>query len=410
MSKLLDRISAHWEGRDGFAMPVVLLALAVMTTIAVAALTTATDEQKSARAVREGGRAFYVAEAGLWESWANWPADSIVSGIAQGDSLDLGWKSLDNGGEYRGEISRWGPTTFGLIVESRGAGPLGGQQWLSLLVNYEPSLKIGRCCDAAALVDGVVEFDDTVDEIHGQDAHPPGWESAGVCQNGLEDKPGLIMKDTTQVVHDNGTGEITGVPSMVEDTTINDATFDSFGDKTWADLKALANHTVGSSLSPEPSYSGGDCDTSDPENWGSNDPNDPCFDYFPIILIQGDVDAEDNYGQGILILDWDPVTLQGSEIDLEDGMVYNGIILGKGCIEVQRGAVLNGAAFVDGKFGATDLCDPDMPLDINSNGEVQYSSCAIERAIKGAGLTGFGEAGAAGYTPLKTRAFAQLPR
>ena len=162
MSKLLDRISAHWEGRDGFAMPVVLLALGVMTTIAVAALTTATDEQKSARAVREGSRAFYAAEAGLWESWANWPADSIVSGIAQGDSLDLGWKSLDDGGEYRGQISRWGPTTFGLMVESRGAGPLGGQQWLSLLVNYEPGLGIGRCCVAAALVDGVVEFDNTV--------------------------------------------------------------------------------------------------------------------------------------------------------------------------------------------------------------------------------------------------------
>ena len=377
MSKLLDRISAHWEGRDGFAMPVVLLALGVMTTIAVAALTTATDEQKSARAVREGSRAFYAAEAGLWESWANWPADSIVSGMAQGDSLDLGWKSLDDGGEYRGQISRWGPTTFGLMVESRGAGPLGGQQWLSLLVNYK--FKLGRCCDAAALVDGVVEFDDTVDEISGQDTHPPGWESAGVCQNGLEDKPGLIMKDTTQVIHDNGTGVIEGVPPMVEDTTINDATFDSFGNKTWADLKAQANHIVGSSLSPLPSYSGGNCDTSDPENWGSNDPNDPCFDYFPIILIQGDVDAEDNYGQGILILDWDPITLTGSEIDLEDGMVYNGIILGKGCIEVQRGAVLNGAAFVDGKYGATDLCDPDMPLDINADGKVQYSSCAVER-------------------------------
>ena len=406
MSKLLDRISAHWEGRDGFALPVVLLALAVMTTIAVAALTTATDEQKSARAVREAGRAFFVAEAGVWESWANWPADSIVSGIAQGDSLDLGWKSLDNGGQYRGEIFRWGPTTFGLVVEGRGAGPLGGQQWLSLLVNYEPSLKIGKCCDAAALVDGVVEFDNTDDAIRGEDAHPPGWESAGVCQNGLEDKPGLIMKDTTQVVHDNGTGEITGVPAMVEDTTINDATFDSFGDKTWADLKAQANHIVSSSLSPLPSYSGGACDTSDPENWGSNDPNDLCFDYFPIILISCDVNVQDNYGQGIMILDWDPVTQQGCEIDLEDDMVYNGIILGKGCVEVQRGSVLNGAVFVQGEYAATNMCDPDMPLDINMNGTVQYSSCAIE----GAGLTGFGEAGAAGYSLLKTRAFAQLPR
>ena len=55
MNTLIDRVRAHWETRDGVAMPVVLLALVVMTSIAVAALTTATDEQKSARAVREAG-------------------------------------------------------------------------------------------------------------------------------------------------------------------------------------------------------------------------------------------------------------------------------------------------------------------------------------------------------------------
>ena len=414
MSKLIDKVKAHWEARDGFAMPVVLLAMVVMTTIAVAALTTATDEQKSARSVREAGRAFYVAEAGLWESWANWPADSIVSEIAQGESLDLGWQSLDNGAEYRGEIFRWGPTTFGLMVESRGAGPFGGQQWLSLLVDYAPSYSIGKCCDAAALVDGVVEFDSIVDELHGEDVHPPAWEAAGMCENGLEDKPGLIMTDTTQIIHDDGIGEITGVPPVVEDTTISEATFETFGDKTWDDLKAAATIIVGTmgtnkSLSPAPAYSGGECDPGDIENWGSNDPNDPCFDYFPIILIRGDVNAQDTYGQGIMILDWDPVTQDGSEIDLEDGMVFNGVILGKGCIEVQRGSVLNGAAFVQGEYADNDLCNPDMPLDINEEGTVQYSSCVIERSIKGANLTGFGDEGA-GYSLLATRAFAQLPR
>ena len=131
MSKLIDNVKVRWEAQDGFAVPVVLLALVVMTTIAVAALTTASDEQKSAQAVREAGQAFYDAEAGLWESWANWPADSIVTAIEQGDSLDLGWKTLDNSAEYRGKIFRWGPTMFGLRVESRGAGPFGGQQWLS---------------------------------------------------------------------------------------------------------------------------------------------------------------------------------------------------------------------------------------------------------------------------------------
>ena len=104
MSTLIDKAKVHWEARDGFAMPLVLLALVVMSTIAVAALTTASDEQKSARAVREAGLAFYDAEAGLWESWANWPEESVVTAIAQGDSLDLGWQTLDNGADYRGKI------------------------------------------------------------------------------------------------------------------------------------------------------------------------------------------------------------------------------------------------------------------------------------------------------------------
>ncbi len=410
MSTLIDKAKVHWEARDGFAMPVVILALVVMSTIAVAALTTASDEQKSARAVREAGLAFYDAEAGLWESWANWPADNIVSAIDQGDSLDLGWKSLDNGAEYRGKIFRWGPSTFGLRVESRGAGPFGGQQWLSLLVNYESSWGIGRCCDAAALVDGVVHMEESEDSIIGQDAHPPGWEAAGVCTNGLEDGPGLIVRDLGDLDLEDGT--VDGVPPIIEDTTITDSTFSDFGDKTWEDLKAQADHTVDQyTIHPAPSYTNGGtvCDTSDPENWGSPDPNDPCFDYFPIILIQDQVHAEDTYGQGILILDWDEVTHLGSEIDLEDGMVYNGIILGKGCLEIQRGSTLNGAAFMDGTFFNESLCDDDDPLDVKEEAVLQYSTCAIERAIKGAGLEGFSDA-TAGYTLLKTRAFAQLPR
>ena len=161
--------------------------------------------------------------------------DDVVDAIDQGDSLDLGWKSLDNGAEYRGKIFRWGPSTFGLRVESRGAGPLGGQQWLSLLVNYESSFGIGRCCDAAALVDGVVHMEESEDSIIGQDAHPAGWEDAGVCTNGLEDGPGLIIKDVDDLDLEDGT--VDGVPAIVEDPTIADSTFSNFGDKTWEDLK-----------------------------------------------------------------------------------------------------------------------------------------------------------------------------
>jgi len=263
---------------------------------------------------------------------------------------------------------------------------------------------------AVALVDGDVDLEDSDDNIDGHDAHPPGWEAAGVCTSGLEDGPGLVMKDTGEL---NDDGDIDGVPPLIEDPTISEATFMEFGpNKTWEDLKNQANHTVDQyTIHPAPSYTNGGtvCDTSDPENWGSPDPDDPCFDYFPIILIQDQVHAEDTYGQGILILDWNPGDGLGSEIDLEDGMVYNGIILGKGCLEIQRDAVLNGAAFMDGNYFNEDLCEGDKVLELNSDSMLQYSTCAIERAIKGAGLEGYSSSGG-GYSLLATRAFAQLPR
>ena len=87
----------------------------------------------------------------------------------------------------------------------------------------------------------------------------------------------------------------------------------------------------------------------------------------------------------------------------------NGIILGKGCLEIQRGSALNGAAFMDGTFFNAALCTSDDPLDVKEDAVLQYSTCAIERAIKGAGLEGYGEGGS-GYSLLATRAFAQLPR
>jgi len=79
---------------------------------------------------------------------------------------------------------------------------------------------------AAALVDGDVDVEDSDDNIDGHDAHPPGWEAAGVCTSGLEDGPGQATLT----------------------------------------LGVMGGQLV---VHPQPCYLGnGDCDTSDPENRG----------------------------------------------------------------------------------------------------------------------------------------------
>ena len=121
--------------RGGFVMPVVIFALMILGTVGIAALLTANDEQRSSRAVRESGMAFYTAEAGYNKVLATWP-DSLVDLLLPGDSLDLGWETLDNGASFRAMIYRFdngaAQEIYGMVVEGRGAGPLGGQRTVAL--------------------------------------------------------------------------------------------------------------------------------------------------------------------------------------------------------------------------------------------------------------------------------------
>lgn len=408
--------------REGFALPAAMLAMVVMSTIAVAALAISNDEQRTGRAVRESGPAFYAAEAGLRGVWSAWP-DSLLKLLAQGDSLVGTTQTLPNGSTYRTRIYRWAPTLYGLVSEGRGANDVGGEQWLSQLVRYGDPNKIGRCCEGPALVDGDVSLTNGLSSIDGIDQHPAGWEAAGACDGGLENKPGVVIRDATDFYKD-GPSVLDGQPGLQQDTSINESTFSDFGpDKTWGDLKGEAEGTLGAWGLPEqvyfpaPSYNGdGSCNTADPNNWGSDNPADPCFDFFRIFLAQGDVALQGpGYAQGLIILDWDEVAGIGTEIDFEQGAVFNGIILGKGCIELQGGSVMRGAVFADGNYFNADLCAGDAVLDVNAQAEggpgggtLQWSSCVIARVLDALGLSGYGDE--TGFSVIATRGFAQLPR
>ncbi|MFL5467576.1 MAG: PilX N-terminal domain-containing pilus assembly protein, partial [Gemmatimonadaceae bacterium] len=81
--------------RDGFVLPTVVFGVTLMSIIAVAAVSTATDERRAGRAVRESTLAEYAAEAGLRQTYGAWPKVQ-VNAMLPGDSLDLGWQSLPN--------------------------------------------------------------------------------------------------------------------------------------------------------------------------------------------------------------------------------------------------------------------------------------------------------------------------
>ncbi len=61
--------------REGFVLPTVIFTMAILGLLAAAALSTANDEQRSSRAMREAGAALYAAEAG-----AGWILHTQVAG------------------------------------------------------------------------------------------------------------------------------------------------------------------------------------------------------------------------------------------------------------------------------------------------------------------------------------------
>ncbi len=391
----------------GFVLPIVIFGLMLMGTMTVAALLTAGDEASSGRAMREATGAFYAAEAGLNWVYANW--DTVKAGVdtlSGGNHVDFGWRTLDNGDSYRAVIHRWDEGVqpiYQLEVEGRSGGVLGSQKRLSYMLTAEPTgpgegYKLGLCCESPVTVRGNVDVKDT-SVVSGYDEHPAGWTTADppVCSDSLYDKPGLIIQEIDSV-NIESEGQVTGDPPLVEDVFLDDAAFDDFGGLTWEEVKGMTEKVLGEPGESE-SYDVGDiyprytvdpmtgellCDTSHPLNFGSPDPNDACFNYFPVVLVQGDVDLQYGaYVQGIFITDFWTDSLgvhYGSELDIEDDVTFNGIALGKGCVEVQRHANVHGAVFADSKW-TNPLCGGDDTFDINDAGYMTWSQCAVDRAL-----------------------------
>ena len=119
------------QNREGFVLPMVVFAVAVMSIIVVASLATSADETRASRAVRESTLAEYVADAGLRQTYGAWPV-APVRALNPGDSLDLGWQTLPNSGtaaKYRAVIHRvdnGGLQEYDVVVQGRRTGLNGG--------------------------------------------------------------------------------------------------------------------------------------------------------------------------------------------------------------------------------------------------------------------------------------------
>ena len=214
--------------------------------------------------------------------------------------------------------------------------------------------------------------------IDGRDTDPPQWP--GVCDTPNEDKPGLLVSDTTLIDYQGNrtaieNNQLFGTPDVAQDTSITPASLTVFGDMTWDELTELADKRYNFAPSgPAPVSVGGVCDTSSQFNWGHPLSNtDPCFNFFPIILLNNPGQGwqlSGGIGQGILLVEGD--------LRVTGTFAFYGPIFIKGTLQTAGGGGVK--HFHGGVVSANADLDQNSVL---GTADIVYSSCAIQRALLG---------------------------
>ncbi len=426
--------------RKGFAMPGVMFAMVIMSLLAVVMVQASVDSQKASYAMRMSAEAFNAAESGGDSVIANWNPnwDTLQSGA----SVDLGWRTFAHGAQYNVVIMRTDGDTTGTetrmySVTTTGKDRAGGTREVVTFVQSATSWGFGLGSNAAGTVRGTVDVQ-TGGWVSGVDDTPSAWPT---CAPG-NDRAGVSLNDSTLL--DTTGGTLIGTPPMSE-VALNDSTLSWFGTIGWDQLRAMASDTVigaapldlvgcpafkiaGGTCGPTeigPRYHDvldghghlgtdpiiGTCDKTAHLNWGSNVSGDPCYEFYPIVLGSEEVDVNlCDHCNAIYVLDSDTTggVKAGAELDIELDVVWNGLILGRGCVEFQQNANFHGAVFVDGDYNFGE-CNLDATLDVNSGATVQYSSCVIKDMLASHGL-GLPEVQFTDVRRLTTRAFTEVVR
>jgi hypothetical protein len=313
-----------------------------------------TQTRANARAV-----AFYAAETGIIEGMENWTAPSTP---APGSTWSLASGTLPRDASYTVQATQLddGSSDQALYM-IRSVGTMGSlaSQTVGLLVRTYPVENPFR--SALRVRDQAVATGNT--DIIGNDTIPPVW-SGDFCGGNGDDRPGIIITDEDDL-STSGSSTVEGNPDVQEEADTTG--FFDFGDLPLGDVIASADitlpgGTVMSGSNPSPSFSGGVCDTSDPDNWGDPENTSDCTDWFPTIYVDGDLSLEGNRaGQGMLIVEGD--------LRAKGGFRFYGPVIVKGSLIAEGGFTFYGGVLAS----QTDLS--------SGNSNIHYSACVLSRVL-----------------------------
>lgn len=359
----------------GMALAVAIFALVVVGALVAGAFFAGTQEQRVGENQRRVQQSFGVAEAGAQERVMSWVPDQMNKRNAYPeDSVVIGPNATaPNGtGSYGGYSYKLGPNIFLIDVTGRdrssAAGPIAGgggaRQRLGLITRIAP---IDFGIHASLTTQGGVSLSGNAN-VNGADQIPTGWTS---CDPPGASQPGI--RDNGSNVSTSGNGAVTGNPPVVNDPTINNNTFNTFGGATYAQLAARATITLGpGTYKTNPAFDGaGQCDRTNLTNWGDGmNPASACGSYFPIIHITGDATLNGDQGQGILLVDG-TLSVQGS-------YQFFGITIVQGDLKTA------GGGSTDAHFwGGVMAQNADLSVqNLSGKATLNYSSCSILAALQ----------------------------
>jgi hypothetical protein len=381
-------------GERGMALAVAIFALVVIGALVAGAFYAGHQEQRTGRSTMYVSAAATAAEAGTAEVMADWDQFNL-NGILVGDSLVLPTTTLAGRTAYTPTVKRLNDDLF--LVRSLGTRTdAGGDVLAQRSVGTIARLSyVTATASAAVTVTKPIKFNGDAFEVIGNDSVPKGWGGEPGCETG-EDKAGVRSATTTGAGSGDNDNLYGNPPQVSNDTTVTNDFFNVFGDVTFDELKQNADIVISSTApqQPEPTLTAGNpqrCRVSDMNNWG--EPRRPpdgyvpqCTTYFPIIYASGSQLklAGGSRGQGLLLVEGD--------LEIVGGFEFAGLIVAKGGIKINgNGNKITGALL------AQDVAIDDQN-SISGNTTLQFSSCALEKAIQG---SAFAE-------PLAHRGWAQL--
>ena len=350
----------------GFALVGSIFALVIIASLIAGAFFASRQELSIGRNSQTYQRAFSAAEAGLNNTLANWAGVGSFNGLAVGDSQTVTATLTGNGGSYTTVVRRLNDELF--FVRSTGLDPSNSAR--RTLAAMTKLLKVAMNFRAALTTRSTLKLGGSA-FVDGRDTDPSNWGCPAIP---LDTLPAVVTSDSSQITTSgcNNFNCLTGDPKIEEDTTINDSTFFKYGDTDWNELTAMATkvYAGGATLNGMLPVGTATTCTITQNNWG--EPRRGvgtiagCYNYMPIIYVNGDLKLTGGFGQGILLVE--------GNLDVQGGFEFYGPVIVRGSLSTQG----TGGHFNGGLMAA------NVNLDLNNvlgDAVITFSSCAIERAL-----------------------------